>query len=92
MNNEQMISDLKMMLQAVQQMRTNWLSFVAIKFQEACNTQKPATPEAERALYNKILTSSDVNQEYQKLVTLYGCIGSQSEQYINALNSLEKAA
>jgi hypothetical protein len=87
------LDDLVMTLNAVKSARASYVQFVNQKFAEACKIEKPQTLEQKQAIYKRVTSSFEAFHEYQKLVTLYGCLGAQSDEYLTALNFLtEKAA
>ncbi len=83
--NNQTLNDLKLTLTAISTQRAAFELLLDIKLAEAIQLY----PDQDvKVLHKRILTSSDVQAEYQKLVTLYGCIGSQSGEYSNALTAV----
>ncbi len=87
--NSKAISDLRLMLNAVNELRIQYRNSVELKLTQAVVEFQPTTESELKSLYSKVIGSSELNEQYQKLVNLYGIIGDQSAQYIEALNDLK---
>jgi hypothetical protein len=74
--------DLKLVLRAIQIAREKWLILVREKVQELMR-REPMIPQTEA--FNRALTHSQVNLEFQNLLNLYGIIGASAELYVECL-------
>jgi hypothetical protein len=87
------LNDLQMILSAIELQRRTWQLLIATKYDEAITMRAPANEIDAAVTYSKVLTSSEVTAEHTKLINLYGCLGSQTSQYLTAIQNLnEKVA
>lgn len=89
MHSNYKLVDLTLVLKALHQVRQEWLATVEKKAQEMVSDKPGMSIEVAR---NEALTHPDIFEVFQRLMTLYSCVGQDAEAYIAALDSVEPTA
>lgn len=74
--------DLKLVIDAIRATRNRWIATIEGRMAEL---KKDNPKLKENELFSRALAYSEVNEEFQNLITLYGIIGSDAEAYSKAL-------
>jgi hypothetical protein len=84
-SNNLVISDLKLTLQAIEASRLAYEQLLAARLIEARSAHPNLSP---KELYSKVSMSSELRDAFQNLMSLYGCIGSSSSEYVKVLSKV----
>lgn len=72
------LSELKLILTAIKDVRTNWLKEIETKFNELSQSEPQLNPNE---VLGKVVLHPDVNEKYQRLINLYGTLGAEAGTY-----------
>lgn len=83
------IEDLTMVLEAIHNIRTEWIECINKNAWEYMFYNKGVTFEQAKM---EVLLKQEVHELHMRLITLYGCIGSDAPAYIEALKDISPDA
>lgn len=89
MQNDAKLSELVIVLDAIRNVRQEWVSIIDLKTKEMAEL----FPQFDaKEIRSAAMTHPDVHEAFQRLISLYGVVGEGAQSYAQALNSVAPEA